>query len=344
MFENPSAAPELRFAYIKTNSAHIEYGFYWLKNTSETKFVSALPPISHKELAEWEHVAPLLQNVSVTEYELPPGSNPYQEMLLSAIPEDVLEARRTLYSSSKEEEPALEEQLKALGYELTSDEWGGNKKLYRDGRLLFENFYKIFGVYEFSASSGPVTAFVLVLHPAQREAFLILNDAIYPWAYSHQEPEPASSPILYEDELLWLKVSDDRGHVQVWKSTQEVIYSFAVSLEPLYFTRKFTSWNGHWVWVARDFLIQDGEILNEKLGFQEIFEWRLIENQPAYLFRKDGRVGFSYAGKTLPLEYQNVARYLCCGYASNNPSIGGDSAHFFAEREGVWYYVVVDFR
>lgn len=122
------------------------------------------------------------------------------------------------------------------------------------------------------------------------------------------------------------------------------MYSFTIYTEPIYSTRVFTSWNDHWVWEARDFLIQDGEILNEKFGFQEIFAWRLVDGYPAYLFRKDGRVGFSYAGKILPLEYQNVAHYLCCGYASSNPRFDENSVRFFAEREGVWYYVVVDFR
>ena len=149
---------------------------------------------------------------------------------------------------------------------------------------------------------------------------------------------------MYQDELLWLKVNEDWNRVQVRKSNQDVVYSFSVYTEPLYSTTKFTTWNKHWIWAARDFLIQDGEILNEKLGFQEIFNWRLIENKPAFLFRKDGRLGFSYDGKIIPLEYQNIARYMCCGYAINNPSIGDDSAHFFAEREGVWYYVVVQFR
>jgi hypothetical protein len=128
--------------------------------------------------------------------------------------------------------------------------------------------------------------------------------------------------------------------VQVLKSDQEVLYSFFVNTEPIYSTKYFKIWNDHWVWVTRDFLIIDGEILNEKLGFQEIFNWRLINDKPAYLFRKDGRVGFSYDGKIIPLEYQDVAR----NWWSNKPYIGDNSAHFFAERDGIWYYVVLKFR
>ncbi len=112
----------------------------------------------------------------------------------------------------------------------------------------------------------------------------------------------------------------------------------------MYSTRDFLNWDGHWVWVLRDLLIIDGEILNEELGFQEIFYWRLVDGKPAYFFRKDGRVGFSYNGEIFPLEYQDIARYKCCGYAVNNPSIGDHNARFFAERDGVWYYVVLKYR
>jgi hypothetical protein len=61
-------------------------------------------------------------------------------------------------------------------------------------------------------------------------------------------------------------------------------------------------------------------------------------------FRKDGRAGYSFDGKIYPLEYQNTAVYLCGDYVVNNPSIEDNSARFFAEREGVCYYVVLDFR
>jgi len=96
--------------------------------------------------------------------------------------------------------------------------------------------------------------------------------------------------------------------------------------------------------AARDFLIQDGEILNEKLGFQEIFSWNLVDDKPVYLFRKGPRIGFSYDGKILPLEYQEVGHHFCCGFSSNNAYVGEDAAHFFGKRAGVWYYVVVKFE
>jgi hypothetical protein len=360
IFENPRADPEHRFVYVKTgwssgNSFEITT-ITWQEPINEIIYVPELPAISPKEIAAWEKISPILQNVSVTEYTLPPGSNPYREMLVSSLPEEARpEWARKGYSASETKTPEPEKMtLITLGYEtetemikISSGQYP-RTRLYRDGRLLFDYVFDTSDVYSFSTEEGHLTAFVVVtrsIDGSEYHAFLVQNDAIIEWKDSHQDPP--SSPILYQNEPLWLKVSDDWQQVQVVKSNSEsleVVYSFAVHTEPMYSTKKFVNWNGHWVWAVRDFLIQDGEIINEKLGFQEIFLWRLIDDKPAYLFRKDGRVGFSYDGKIFPLEYQNIARYMCCGYSVNNPSIGDNSAHFFAERDGVWYYIVLKYR
>ncbi len=54
------------------------------------------------------------------------------------------------------------------------------------------------------------------------------------------------------------------------------------------------------------FLIQDGEILNEKFGLDEAFDWQLIEDKPFYFFRKGSRVGISYDGQFLSLYYDDI--------------------------------------
>ena len=107
---------------------------------------------------------------------------------------------------------------------------------------------------------------------------------------------------------------------------------------------RFQAWNDHWILTAGDFVIQDGEILNQKLGFPEIFEWGVIDNKPLFLFRKGTRLGLSYDGKILLLPYEDIARGLCCGLAVNNPITFDDSMYFFGKRDGIWYYVKVKFR
>jgi len=292
-----------------------------------------------------------LEEVSVTEYALPTGSDPGEEAnLLRQLPEEALPDwlinRANLPIPTKT--PTVEDQLKQLGYELRTFDTGNglDRDLYRDGKILFNHVFKVSDVYDFSSEFGPLRTFTVTtvtldqFHSAKDfYSFLVQNDAIYPWEYNHQDPY--SDPILYQNQILWAKTTKDFTHVDVRNKDQEAVASFAVYTEPIYAVNRFRAWNGHWILGARDFLIQDGEVLNEKLGFEEIFSWGLINEKPIYLFRKGPRIGISYDGKILPLQYHDVARYKCCGYAANNPDVEGTGLHFFAKRDGVWYYVVV---
>jgi hypothetical protein len=143
---------------------------------------------------------------------------------------------------------------------------------------------------------------------------------------------------------LWLKINEDHGQVEVVKTNPqsiETIYSFTIFTEGVLASDQFTTWDEHWVWANKDFLIQDGVILNNEIGVQEIFSWRIIDEQPAFLFRKDGQLGFYFDEKIAALPYQDVVRHMCCGMVVNNPVIFEHEMSFFGFREGLWYYVVV---
>jgi len=354
IFEIPAADPEYRFAYLKTSWSSFSSAnrqipivqFAWQKPIMP-RLEQTLPPLGAEEISQWEKIAPQLQGVSLTEYTLPPSSDPSRHhLLLRELPEAALPEwfrnRSNLPLSTQT--PTVEEQLKPLGYELIQTD-SGWKRLFRDGKVLFEDVINVSSVYTFSADSGQINTFIVNAKGTggnYENSFLIQNDAIYAWEYNVQDPPLA--PILYQNETLWAKATQAGGHVQIQKSNQEVVFSFAVYTEPIYAVSRFKDWNGHWVLAARDFLIQDGELINEKLGVEEIFSWGLIAEKPVYLFRKGPRIGISYDGKILPLEYQDVARYKCCGFSVNNPSIDSNSIHFFAKRDGVWYYVMVKFK
>ena len=357
IFENPGADPEHRFVYIKTrwnpfsaSSGQIPTALMaWLKPISPRQEFT-LSPLRNYELSFWSQTAPLLESATVAEFALPPGSDPAKhEWLLRELPEaarsDWFTNRANLPTPTNT--PTVDEQLKPLGYELRViheiDPY--RVQLLRDDRLLFDYVYKVSDVYRYATDSGSITAFIVNTKGTggnYQDSFLIQNDAINTWEYNHQSPPFA--PILYQNEILWVTATKDFYHVQIRKSSREAIFSFSVFTEPMYAVRRFSDWHGHWILAARDFLIQDGEIINEKLGYEEIFSWGLVEDKPIYLFRKGPRIGLSYDGKILALEYQNVARYLCCGYAVNNPQIDSNGLHFYGKRNGVWYYVVVDVR
>jgi hypothetical protein len=357
VYENPSTDPEHRFIYIKTGWSYSSYAygssvsFSWLKPVYETKFDPGIVPLSPEESNFWENTNPLPSNISVTEYALPAeaqvGPTEEDDMLLHFVPDEFLPdwAVQKPNSSAPHKKPTIEEQLKPLGYELKGDvTMGDGRQLFRNGRLLFDHVVRVSNVYTFSTDSGSITAFIVNTIGTGGEfqhSFLIQNDAINVWEYGSMDPNFA--PILYQGELLWAKVNQD-SLVEIKKSNRETIFAFETYFDAKLYLDDFRSWDDHWILEVDNFIVQDGEILNEKLGFQEIFSWSLIKDRPTYFFRKGSRIGLSYDGKILPLQYQDVAHGLCCGFAINNPYIGDDAARFFGKRDGVWYYVVVKFR
>lgn len=93
-----------------------------------------------------------------------------------------------------------------------------------------------------------------------------------------------------------------------------------------------------------NFVVQDGNILNEKYNFEEVFDWFLIKENPFSFFRKGTRVGFSYDGQFFSTYYHEVIHGYCCGLMLNNPSLKDDVLRFFGKRDGIWYCVVLEFR
>jgi len=290
-----------------------------------------------EEASFWENTDPMPSSVSITEYALPPGKNPIEnDGLFQFLPTQVWTAGKT-ETSPTPHQTTLEE----IGYELRTVYTAGgspySQGLYKDGQLLFEGNASVSNIYTLPTDSGVITAFIVEINLGS-ETFLIQNDVIYAWGGYAID---TSAPILYNGELLWARTYSDQ--IEIKKSNGGLVFTSMTSWLPNH-RPKFRAWNGHWILEENSSVIQDGEILNQKLGFQEVFNWSLIKDKPAYFFRKGSRVGLSYDGNILPINYQNVAHGLCCGPAQNNPFVGYDVVHFFGERDGVWYYVVMTFR
>lgn len=88
-------------------------------------------------------------------------------------------------------------------------------------------------------------------------------------------------------------------------------------------------------------IVQDGELLNDKYGYQEAFGSQLLNGRPFYFFKKDGKIGISYDGQTSELGYDEIPHYGCCSAAEMNPQPAKDMVSFFAKENGTWYYVEI---
>jgi hypothetical protein len=98
-------------------------------------------------------------------------------------------------------------------------------------------------------------------------------------------------------------------------------------------------WDGRWVLEVAGEVVVDGRSLNQEMGYDEVFGWRLLGGEPFYLFEKGGEIGISYAGEMLPVRYEQVIHYQCCEPAAFNLQGNDSMVWFHALRDGTWYYV-----
>lgn len=344
IYENPWADYEHRYIYLRRRwTGLIPVTFWWLKPIYEKEVEFSAMTLRPEDESFWASVPAMPPEFSVAEIALPVDADPADADLLRFVPPEALPTQRESMISNPTATPTVSEQLRSLGYELKTfqDSQGIQyQQLYRDGRILFDYVSYVSDVYRYPGDSAPITAFTIETrnHPSYFDVdrYVIQNDAIN--KLSHNLNDPSFPPVFHQGELLWVHAAEN-AHVEVQKSNREILVSFATYFGTRLPVNRFQAWNGHWILEIGDFVIQDGEIVNETFGFEEVFYWRLLNDKPIYLFRKGPRMGLSYDGQFFSLNYEDIARGYCCGLTGNNPVVFDNTLRFFGNRDGVWYYV-----
>ncbi|MFZ5827482.1 MAG: hypothetical protein ACOY94_24535 [Bacillota bacterium] len=125
----------------------------------------------------------------------------------------------------------------------------------------------------------------------------------------------------------------------------EVVYTYrhpkALRMaSPHHMVQGLTAWNGQWVLETVEAkVLVGGESLNERLGYPEIFGFRLIAGKPFFFFTQEGKVRLSYDGQVLPNHFDRVPHYGCCESTAYNPRGSEQMVSFFGLRDGQWYHV-----
>lgn len=88
-------------------------------------------------------------------------------------------------------------------------------------------------------------------------------------------------------------------------------------------------------------IIQDGINLNQKNNYSEAFGFQLMNSIPFYFYERGGRIGISYDGTEIPLDYSQVIHYQCCSGSQLNPRQAENLVAFFAQKNSDWYYVEI---
>ncbi len=350
VIENPQADYEHRFLTIKSDAGHflgITGTFLWLRPVgSSQEPVLQLPPIRPEDASFWKEAASLSPRFSIQEYVLPPEAqnlSPFRETF--SIPADApwVKSQTENNAGGDNTEIPVNERLKPYGYELIIDPTGKMPaQLYKDGNLLFTfpfvHVSQVFGVYTIPSVTKPIVAFVVrSVENQQFMGYLVQNNSVIEWDGFN---DPRFAPVSYKGELLWVRAAEN-SYIQVQTSQRDIIFPFATHYETHLPVNRFRSWNDHWVLEIDGFfdgfLVEDGEIINEKFGFEEAFGWQLVKDKPFYFFRKGSRVGVSYDGNFMSLDYDEIAHGLF------NDHIGdGNRVPFFGKRDGTWFYVILE--
>jgi len=178
--------------------------------------------------------------------------------------------------------------------------------------------------------------FALLVEDDRGRDFLIRRDAVEPWDPSRHAFKP---PVYAGDSLVTIEVDYEGGQMAVRRGNEIVYTTPLPPPSPEDPVKGLWSWRGRWVLELKGQVVVDGKSLNQELGYDEIFGWRLLKGQPFYFFTRDGRVGVSYAGEVLPYQYDEVVHYKCCEPAAFNVAGNDTMVWFHALRDGMWYYV-----
>ncbi len=242
--------------------------------------------------------------------------------------------------------------LLPFGYHLATDSWvyghiptqAALWKLYRGDTLVLSDISEAGQVY--TGASGK--DFVMTAQVPNRTV-LVRKDSIRNYPFSFQDRVG-----MLGDDLLEAidRAGSPAGAVEMrraGKGIQTLPIAFGGSL--LDFMGLWT-YQDHWTIEVLSKLdlnlnnpvgdiYTDGVSLNQKLGYQDSFNFTYLNDQPFYFYKKDGKIGISFAGQAIPLDYNQVLHDGCCSAGVFNPGVSQNMVSFFAERDGAWYYVDV---
>ena len=338
--ENAAGTADQRYFYIEADREHFE---------SIVESVELLNPVTEREAfpypggemrpqdeSFWAEPGIQAEELTVEEYAVVEAAidSPTHFEFMERIPQEVLEKRAAWRGRLSEARvQANNSLLEPFGYQLIARE-GEEMELYDlwRGDELVQGEISYFWPVSVN-QAGDLFAMVVELW---NDGYLLVQEGqVEKWDMSTSLFIP---PVLFQNELLWVRWDYQRGEAQIVQGEEQIFAFAGVYLVgmPVY---GLWSWDGHWLAEIDGFLFQDGEVLNENLGYEEIFGWQLLDGKPFYYFRKGPRVGVSYDGERLPVTYDEVIHYRCCEASIGNTDGNETMAWFYGLREGVWYYV-----
>lgn len=86
-------------------------------------------------------------------------------------------------------------------------------------------------------------------------------------------------------------------------------------------------------------IFADGNSLNEQHGYDDAFNFQIMDGKPFFFYSRAGELGFSYDGRETKLGYTGIPHYLCCSASAFNPLPAEKMVAFYASAGEQDYYV-----
>jgi hypothetical protein len=139
------------------------------------------------------------------------------------------------------------------------------------------------------------------------------------------------------------------GWVTLQRDGVEIYRMDTGMASPVTALRGLWTYDGHWVLetayvsseTIRGRIARDGLVLNDEMGYSEVFGFQLLDGRPFYFFARRGQIGYSYAGRESMPAFDDIPHYGCCSAAELNPRQAPRLAAFFARQGDSWYYVEI---
>ncbi|MDF2630865.1 MAG: hypothetical protein K0R39_4696, partial [Symbiobacteriaceae bacterium] len=225
----------------------------------------------------------------------------------------------------------LNEKLAPTGYKLVETATD-IYDLYKGDELIRSGLN---GIYEVAVSDDGKN-FAFVANAWEPTAMLVTSAGTRPWDMQEHIFMP---PAFAGNDLIEIKTDDQRSRFVILRGGQEIYQGDLPPTVADYPVKGFFGWNGQWVVELKGDVIIDGKSLKSHHGYNEVFDWQLIDGKPFYFYRIGEKVGISYDGRHQGAQYDEVMHYMCCEPAAFNPMGNGTMLWFHARRGETWYYV-----
>jgi hypothetical protein len=186
---------------------------------------------------------------------------------------------------------------------------------------------------------------VLAAHATERSQGIALESFWLEGQYSLKV-------MLGTDELVateYYTGDGSAGWVTLKRNGKDIYRIETGMASPVTSLRGLWTYDGHWVletaYVTLDDvsgrLTRDGRLLNDNLGYSNVFNFGLMRDRPFYFFTRRGKIGYSFDGRESMPVYDEIPHYGCCSAAGLNPRHAREMVAFFARKGDTWYYVEI---